>query len=44
MTINRSQKTFETSPEFEQSVQMQKIMTPLEHMLGKPEDIALVVA
>lgn len=33
-----------TSPEFEQFVQMQKMMTPLEHRLGKPEDIALVVA
>ncbi|USP81339.1 short-chain dehydrogenase/reductase-like protein SDR [Curvularia clavata] len=30
--------------EFEQSIQMQKMMTPLEHRLGNPEDIALIVA
>ncbi|KAH7015947.1 dehydrogenase with different specificitie [Macrophomina phaseolina] len=28
----------------DRSVQMQKMMTPLEHRLGKPEDIALVTA
>ncbi|KAH7073090.1 short chain dehydrogenase [Paraphoma chrysanthemicola] len=33
-----------SGPEHEHSIQMQKMMTPLEHRLGKPEDIALVVA
>ncbi|GIC92783.1 SDR family NAD(P)-dependent oxidoreductase [Aspergillus udagawae] len=32
------------SPESQQAVQMQKMMTPLEHRLGEPEDIALAVA
>lgn len=31
-------------PETEQVVQMQKMLTPLEHRLGKAEDIALVIA
>lgn len=33
-----------SGPEAEHSIQMQKVMTPLEHRLGKPGDIALVVA
>lgn len=33
-----------SGPGAEQSIQMQKMMTPLEHRLGKAEDIALVVA
>lgn len=31
-------------PGAEQIIQMQKMMTPLEHRIAKPEDIALVVA
>lgn len=33
-----------TSTESEQVLQMQKMMTPIEHRLGEAEDIALVVA
>lgn len=33
-----------SGPEAEQSIQMQKMLTPLEHRLGKAEDIALIVA
>ncbi|PSN64777.1 short-chain dehydrogenase/reductase-like protein SDR [Corynespora cassiicola Philippines] len=33
-----------SDPESAQLIQMQKMMTPLENRLGKPEDIALVVA